>query len=201
MDSQSISTYATLISAILMLGTVYYSSKVVKESKKDRYINFLPFIKVTEMKRRKNEKDYEYYADNPPVQFKEWEVYVKKHPEHFYISYEIVDKNKSMAFIKSVILYVGNGANIYREIKLEGHYEKVLFPGEQDDIFYWDVNSPEDIDSAMFPKEVKIVYEDMWGHTITYVGKDDCQISGETLPFLGLKNYISHFYEFDKKIK
>lgn len=188
------------ISILLLLITVYFLWKAIIETRKDRYLNHLPLLKITAIDRRKNKRSIEYYKNNPAVQFKNPEEHIKKHTEHFYISYCNTGKNAGLAFIKSVTLWIGNVEPI-KKILLNGHYKDVLFPEEKDEIFYWDVNPPKGITMAMFPIKIEIIYQDIWKHDIKYTGTIRKQIAGEPLPFLGIQDYISHQYEFDQKLK
>lgn len=188
------------ISILLLLITVYFLWKAIIETRKDRYLNHLPLLKIIVMDRRKNKRNIEYYKNNPAVQFENQEEYIKKHTEHFYISYQNIGKNAGIAFVKSVTLWEGN-TKPEKKILLEGHYKNVLFPEEKEEIFYWDVNPPEGITMDMFPIKIEIIYQDIWKHNIKYTGTIKKQIAGESLPFLGIQDYISHQYEFDGKLK
>lgn len=177
---------------------LWLSWQAIKETRKDRYLNQIPRLRVFEMSRKQNEKTAEWYRLNSPQEFERNRDYIEKNKEHFYILYK--NEGLGIASVKSIILWVGN-PGLDKKIELDAiHFKKTLFYRDEDEVAYWDATSPEGINLLMYPQKVEIIYYDRWKHKILYVATRRGEVVKESLPYLGIKDYIDHRYTLDERL-
>ncbi len=191
----ALNDFILLITAAFILIYTRETQAMKEEARKQRYLENLPIIKLLRMEKRKNKKSPLDYMGDPGVQTKELKETIKKHTEHYAIEYENV--GKGIAFIKSVTLWVGNPQPDHKLDLNEWSYKKTLYSREKDEVIYPDTTSPLDV----FPKKIEIVYEDMLNHEIIYRAVKRSQTVAESLPFLGIRDYIEHTYDYPESLK
>ena len=196
-----------LIAAIFSLKAARASEKsaqlaeeAMRNSRKEGYLENMPIIKATMMSRKKNERSPEYYANDSAAQSEELKEIVRKHTEHQLYQYENI--GRSIANIELVELWVGNAlADRYKLEINDQYHKKVLYAGEKDEIAYGSVYDPEEIKIDKFPVQIRVTYSDVWGHTIVYTASKRGKLAPQSLPFVGIEEYIEHKYEYPSELR
>ena len=196
-----------LITAIFSLKAARASEKsaklaeeAIRENRKEGYLENMPIVKTTLMDRGKNERTQEYYANDPAAQDEGSRETVRRHTEHQLYQYENI--GKSIANVELVELWVGNSlADRYKLDINDQFHKKVLYAGEKDEIAYGNVYDPEEIKVEKFPVQIRITYNDIWGHKIIYTASKRGKLSPRFLPFVGIDEYIEHKYEYPLELK
>lgn len=156
--------------------------RLVSEQRKKRYTRELPILKVLSMQRK-----------NKPYNFEFQKQYPNSSP--YYYEVEIQNVKGGIAYLRRIHLW-----DIFEKTGktlalLEDKVNVALFTNEKEAFVSYDAPNSNIIP----PMIVEVEYQDRFGNVIKYTAKTRMMVAPPT-PWLGVRDYIEHSFEFPKNL-
>jgi hypothetical protein len=179
-------------------------SEQIEELRKTRYLQKMPIIKLVSMELKKKKKGQrgEQVMTSKGLRVYDPETWPEEQ-SHFY-EYKYKNIGEDWAFIKKIIVWIGNPSPEKEILLNKKDFRKNLFRDEEDRIFIDKIeikSADKPIDKIyLFPQKIKIFYSDRYGNEFIYTAKRSSK-QAEPTPFLGMDDYFEEEVIYPPNLK